>query len=171
MNDKITLIAKYTILRLLQLGATVTPLKLQKVLYYIQAWHMVYFSKELLFNDEPEAWVNGPVYRNIYNEYKNIGVYDQITPQAIGINSEDIEKEIINLRSQMLLTDKQYEFLEAIYSHYGTMTQDRLVFLTHAEKPWNEARKGISPIEYTDQKISLDTMYDYYSKLHSKNAK
>ena len=47
------------------------------------------------------------------------------------------------------------------------MSHDRLVFLTHSQFPWNNARKGLAPFEYTDKKISLDDMYNYYSELQS----
>lgn len=43
-------------------GLSVSPLKLQKILYYQQAWHMVAFGRrETLLNSLPHAWVNGPV--------------------------------------------------------------------------------------------------------------
>lgn len=61
-------VAKYIILRLLQNGNSVSPLKLQKIMYYLQAWFLVYFN-DPLFEEEPEAWVNGPVYRVIFDEY------------------------------------------------------------------------------------------------------
>ena len=94
-NVDIKRVAKYTILRLIQNGQSICPLKLQKLLYYIQAWHMVYFEREnTLFNEVPEAWVNGPVYRTMYDEYKNIGIYDQITLDNISSNIENIETDI-----------------------------------------------------------------------------
>ena len=82
-------VARYTVFRLQQLGVSISPLKLQKLLYYIQAWHMVYFDKQSLFDEEPEAWVNGPVYRQIYDEFKDLGIYEQITPKYLVIKSPD----------------------------------------------------------------------------------
>ena len=46
-------------------GYTINPLKLQKLLYFIQAWHIALFEKNTLWEELPEAWVNGPVYRSI----------------------------------------------------------------------------------------------------------
>lgn len=159
-------IAKYTILRLNQNGNTICPLKLQKVLYYMQAWHMVYFGREnTLFVDVPEAWVNGPVYRNVYEAYRTIPIYKQIQPTFFSINSsKDLHDKIEELSRLLLLTKKQDEFVESIFCHYGTMSHDRLVYLTHSQRPWNNARKGLDAFEYTDEKIDLNDMFYYYSK-------
>lgn len=45
-NVSISLLAKYVGLTMLQRGISVSPLKLQKILYYIQSWHMVFFGRE-----------------------------------------------------------------------------------------------------------------------------
>lgn len=164
-NVDIQKIAKYTIFRLMQNGQSICPLKLQKLLYYIQAWHMVYFNREnTLFNEAPEAWVNGPVYRTIYEKFRNIGIYDQITLEDVSNNIEDLEESTKIAHDELNLDKEQYHFLESIYRHYGSMSHDRLVFLTHSQLPWNNARKGLQPFEYTNEKISLDDMFNYYSK-------
>ena len=63
---------KYIGLSLHSKGFSVSPLKLQKLLYYTQAWHMVFFGREnTLFVNVPQAWVNGPVYPVIYDAYKD----------------------------------------------------------------------------------------------------
>lgn len=164
-NVNIKDVAEYTILRLIQNGQSICPLKLQKILYYIQAWHMVYFGREkTLFNEVPEAWVNGPVYRTIYEEFKSIGIYDQITLDNISTKKEDLEKNTKEIYYELGLEKEQYQFLESIFKHYGSMSHDRLVFLTHSQLPWNKARKGLQPFEYTKEKINLDDMFEYYSK-------
>ena len=70
-------VATYCGLVLLKEGMTVSPLKLQKMLYYIQAWMMVFFDHQLLFEDNPQAWVNGPVYPQVYDRLRSIGRYDK----------------------------------------------------------------------------------------------
>lgn len=163
-------VATYTICRLIQNGNTITPLKLQKMLYYAQAWHMVYFGEEnTLFEDVPEAWVNGPVYRRIYEKYRHIGIYEQMTPSAIGESEEGISKLAELTSSAMGLTRDQNEYLESVISHYGSMSADRLVLLTHSEGPWNDARKNAAPFEYSNERISHKSMFDYYSSLRSKH--
>ena len=51
-------IAKYIGLSMLSKGLSVSPLKLQKMLYYTQSWYMVFFGREnTLFAENPQAWV------------------------------------------------------------------------------------------------------------------
>jgi uncharacterized phage-associated protein len=144
----------------------INHLKLQKLLYYIQAWHLVYFDHDPLFEDVPEAWVNGPVYRKIYDIFKLNGRYEPFE-----LNEEKIDqvgekyKEIV----EKLKFDKDHEeFFDSIFNHYGLMDHEKLVFLTHREKPWNEARKGIGQFEYSGNKISHESMFNYYSSLLKK---
>lgn len=155
-------VAKYTILRLLQNGNSVSPLKLQKIMYYLQAWFLVYFN-DPLFEEEPEAWVNGPVYRVIFDEYKYKGIYDQFTMADLGLTEKESTKALANLHQSMILSDQQWALVEQVLTHYGSMSQDRLVFLTHSQKPWNEAREGVAPFAYSEQKISFKSIRDYYS--------
>ncbi len=54
-------LADYVVLYLSKNNVEITHLKLQKIIYYIQAWSLVYHDNEL-FNESPQAWVNGPVY-------------------------------------------------------------------------------------------------------------
>ena len=50
----------------------VTPLMLQKLLYYIQGWSFVLNGREM-FEENCEAWVHGPVYKDVYNIFKQFG--------------------------------------------------------------------------------------------------
>ena len=156
--------AKYSILRLLQNGNSITPLKLQKILYYLQAWFLVYFKKERLFEEQPEAWVNGPVYRDVYEAYRDKGIYSQLALDDIGVTEENVPRVLGDLHQSMNLSDEKWALIEQVLTHYGSMSQDRLVFLTHSQLPWNEARRGVPPFEYSNQKISFKSMYDYYSQ-------
>lgn len=168
-------IARYTILRLIQNGDTICPLKLQKILYYMQAWHLVYFDKQLLFDEKPQAWVNGPVYRTVYEIYKHIPMYNQFSLSNIDIKQQDVELEILlNAEAEkqlanLALTEEQNKFIESIYDHYGTMDHDRLVFLTHSELPWSEQREGLLPFQHSDRELSIDTMFNYYNKRMLRN--
>ena len=65
-------IARYVGLSLIAKGLTVSPLKLQKLLYYVQSWYMVFNGRQnTLFAQAPQAWVNGPVYPDIYYQYRD----------------------------------------------------------------------------------------------------
>src|ERR1017187_8862366 len=49
----------------------ITNLKLQKLLYYAQAWHLV-LHEEAIFDESIEAWVHGPVVPEIFRMYSHL---------------------------------------------------------------------------------------------------
>ena len=138
---------------------SINHLKLQKLLYYTQAWHLVYFDGNPLFDDIPEAWVNGPVYRTIYEQYKGMGIYTNLNPLDFNIPGFDI----VNF-DNLDINENQKSFINAIINHYGTMSHDRLVLMTHAEKPWIDARKNCGPFDYSNEVITHESMQSFYSQ-------
>ncbi len=132
-------------------GDSITHLKLQKLLFYAQAWSMVLFDKTL-FEEDFQAWLHGPVLPSIYEKYKKFG-YETI---PLSNFDNDLSKEII-------------ELLEDIKGVYGEKSAKYLEDLTHSELPWLEARGGISIEMRSITPISKTTMKDFYTKLHEKN--
>ena len=132
-----------------QAGDAITHLKLQKLAYYAEAWHLAVFDGPL--TDEPfEAWVHGPVSRRLYDKY---GGYKW---SAIQSPSETEYAE---------LSGTQREFLDEVWEVYGGFSAKHLENLTHKEAPWREARNGLSPIERSQTPISSETMKRYYGSL------
>jgi len=166
--------SNYIGLNLLEKGMTITPIKLQKLLYYCQAWTLVFCNKESsLFKDIPQAWVNGPVYPVVFEYYKNqYQIYDNMSKEAFCKENEiDIKTDVLiaQLVDKMKLTADQINLYNSIMELYGAMSSDRLVLLTHAEKPWLEQRGGLQPFDQSNRPISLDTMYQYYLDRYQKN--
>ena len=62
-------VAEYFLALANETGGTITNLKLQKLVYYAQAWHLANFDKPL-FDAKFEAWVHGPVIPGLYEEYR-----------------------------------------------------------------------------------------------------
>ena len=109
-------------------GELVSNLKLQKLLYYMQGYHLAVFNKPL-FNEEIEAWMYGPVVPNVYNEYSrfgNKGIECNETPITLSEDEEALFDEVYEVYSQ--------------YSAYGLMN------LTHKEKPWETTSTGVGNI-------------------------
>src|SRR5665648_334241 len=82
-----------------------TAMKLQKLVYYCQAWSIVWDSKPL-YKEKIEAWVNGPVVRELYKKHK--GMYE-------------IKKDssIASLGDTSKLNENQKETIEAVIRYYG----------------------------------------------------
>lgn len=140
---------------------SINPLKLQKLLYYIQVWHIVNFKKDYLFSELPEAWVNGPVYRSVYDTLKTKFFKNQ--NYVYKYEGEKLNEELSSSLKELELTPKQEKLVFAVLDNYGPMSDEKLVFLTHKEDPWNKAREGLSPIERSARKISVDDIFTFYT--------
>jgi uncharacterized phage-associated protein len=136
-------VAAYILKRL----GSMTAMKLQKLLYYCQAWSLVWDEKPLF--DEPiEAWANGPVVPAIFKKHK--GLF-QVDAWRDGDPSK--------------LSKKQRETIEAVLKYYGQKTSQWLSDLTHNERPWKHARKGLPPGARGNREITHAELMDYYSSL------
>ena len=124
-------------------------MKLQKLVYYSQAWSLVWDDKPL-FQDRIEAWANGPVVRSLYRLLR--GQY--IVTTIPGGHPESLD-------------DTQREPIDAILGFYGTKSSHWLSDLTHMELPWKEARMkvGLTDGEHGKVVISEASMAEYYSSL------
>ena len=101
---------------------SLTPLKLQKLLYLVQGWSYVWDDKPA-FNDDFCAWQYGPVNEKVYETYKKYGRFE--IPEAEGSNR---------------IGDKDVaETIESVWSEYGKYTAYDLVELTHSQSPWKNA--------------------------------
>jgi uncharacterized phage-associated protein len=124
-----------------------TAMKLQKLVYYSQAWSLVWDERPL-FHDRIEAWANGPVVPVLYREHKgnfkvrkwSLGNPDALPPEARAT-------------------------IDAVLVFYGKKSSQWLSDLTHAERPWREARGSLTPGERGNRVISHASMHEYYSGL------
>lgn len=124
-----------------------TAMKLQKLVYYCQAWSLVW-DGEPLFPEKIEAWSNGPVVRELFNAHKGQFL---VSPFASGDPNR--------------LNDSQKGTVEAVLDYYGAKSSQWLSDLTHLEKPWREARAGIPDNVRSAWEITLASMEEYYSSL------
>jgi len=131
-------------------GDSITHLKLQKLLYYAQAWSMVIFNKSL-FEEDFQAWAHGPVLPSIWEGYKEYG-YDAI---PICSCDHDLPKEIA-------------ELMEDVKRTYGEKSGKSLERLTHSEWPWIDTRGDLEPEARSNKPIPKDLMKEFYSSLRTK---
>ena len=141
-------------------GFRITPMKLQKILYYVQSWYLVKYDKELLFDELPQAWVNGPVYRSVYNQYKND--FYRSTPLTLeGINEKD-ENNIEEYKNNLNIDTQQIDTITTILKHYSPLEEGKLVLMTHSDDPWNAAREGYGDFDRCENVITAENMYEFY---------
>ena len=124
-----------------------TTWKLQKLVYYGQAWSLVW-DDDALFPEEIEAWANGPVVRALYHAHR--GKY-RISRLPRG--------------EADTLTDEQRETVDAVLEFYGDKSPQWLSDLTHMEAPWQSARRGVPDGERGDAVIEKESLAEYYGSL------
>ncbi len=132
---------------ILQKKGEMTAMKLQKLVYYSQAWALVW-DEEPLFRERIEAWANGPVVPALYSEHR--GLFKVASWQK-GDSAN--------------LTPSQRETVDAVLKYYGHRSSQWLSDLTHREDPWVEARQGLGPGERGSEVISHASMAEYYGSL------
>jgi uncharacterized phage-associated protein len=129
-------------------------LKLQKLLYYVQAWHLAKHDKPL-FESKFQAWVHGPVSRDVYNRFKDShSLYSPVTAHFI---RSEFSRAAIDGHAKAHMD----EILEA----YGQFTGTQLEDMTHDEQPWVEARGDRKDYERCETEISEQTMGRFYKSL------
>lgn len=137
-------VAKY----ILEKQGSMSTMKLQKLCYYSQAWSLVWNDGRPLFQEDFQAWTNGPVCRKLFDTHK--GMYT-IADSDINANGE--------------LTSCEKETIDSVLETYGNKSPQWLSDLTHMEAPWNEARIGFSDGENCENKITKGNMRRYYASL------
>lgn len=126
-----------------------TAMKLQKLVYYSQAWNLVW-EEEPLFPEEFEAWANGPVLAPLYARHRGTFKVDQsILPDG----------------SSARLSDRQRDNISKVLGFYGAQNAQWLSNLTHQETPWLAARQGVEPGAPANTVISKASIHEYYSSL------
>ena len=148
-EDKIDSVVKY----ILKEAADITPLALQKLLYYTQSFYKVFYD-EFLFEEDCEAWIHGPVYRDIYYKYKKYG-YDPIENNNIDFKEIELNKP-------------EKEILDSVINNFGRYSGKVLEEMTHKEKPWLITRKGLKDDETCSRIIKKELIDDYFSQIKEK---
>ena len=127
-------------------GDTISNLKLQKLLYYSQGFHLAVNARPLF--DEPLiAWQHGPVVRTVYETYAEYGGKAIPRPEDF-----DIDR----------LTVEERGLIDQVYSTYGQFSAWRLREMTHDEPPWSDAWKigPHTPIPHRALTIYFSTLVE-----------
>lgn len=119
-------------------GDSLSNLKLQKLVYYAQGYHLAFYDTPL-FEERIEAWQHGPVVPALYHAFKKFGAGPVQMDGEIDLNKYPPEVR---------------ELLDEVYSVYGQFSAVRLRNITHLEPPWAGVLNGSI--------ISHDSMREYF---------
>ncbi len=138
-------VAKYVLKKL----GSITTMKLEKEVYYCQAWALAWDEKPL-FDEDFQAWANGPVCPELFQKHKGQFVVN-----------EDLFQELEDYHFEK----DEIETMDAVLDYYGDKEPQWLSELTHKELPWKEARAGFALGEPCSNVISKESMQQYYGGL------
>jgi len=130
----------------------ITPLALQKALYYIQGFYFAFY-KTFLFIEDMEAWIHGPVYRDIYFRYRDYK-FDPIHYHG------EVDDTIFSATEKAVL--------ESVVKHVCCYSGKVLEKFTHSETPWMSARANLLNNEPSDRIITKSEIGKYFTSVKEK---
>jgi uncharacterized phage-associated protein len=132
---------------ILHKAGPMTAMKLQKLVYYAQAWSLVWDEKPI-FEEKIRAWAGGPVVPELFKAHQKEFI---------------VKNEAKGKRGA--LSGKESDTVDAVLKHYGHRDGNWLSALTHKEDPWLRAREGLSDGERGNVEITHGAMANYYGNL------
>lgn len=142
MSTPVETVAEFIV----QESERISNLKLQKLLYYVQGWHLA-LKRRPLFDDAIEAWVHGPVVPLIFQMYKGYG-WREIAKPSLRVSLPAVEETHIR------------KVLQA----YGKYSGDTLKWMTHNESPWKDARGDLPDNALSSRPIPIDSMRVFFER-------
>ena len=130
---------------ILRKRGAMSAMKLQKLVYYSQAWSLVWDDRPI-FGESIVAWANGPVVYELFDRHRGQYTVDS-WPDG----------------DPAALTEDETDTIDAVLAGYGHLSAQQLSTLTHAEEPWIEAREGLRPGQRGTREIPLDRIAEYYT--------
>lgn len=143
--------ADYILFKTLEGGERLSQLKLQKLLYYAQAWHLALFGLPL-FPSRFQAWVHGPINADLFNRFApkkslySLIECDDLSPE---FNPLEVPEEI-------------RRHLDDVLEVYAGYTGSQLEDMSRREDPWIQARQGFAPSARCQVEIDEEVMRQFY---------
>ena len=151
VSDKMLRVISYVFERLEE----VTPLMLQKLLYFIQGVSYALNGKPM-FSENCQAWVHGPVYPEVYEMFRDFK-YNPIEDARFAIFDGNKDE----------LTEDERRVVDLVVNTFGEYGGKVLEIITHSEKPWKNARKGYGENIPSNELLSMESIKSYFVE---KNA-
>lgn len=150
-------IARFVINYSQEIHSPVTNLKLQKLLYFIQAFFLTKQDRPC-FTDEIEAWSLGPVVPSVYHEFKSFGAWQLPYIKAYFDNKNGIPV-LMQGFDQSIISSFDRTQIQQIVSDFSSYSASVLVTVTHNQDPWKKA------YQYGSRVISNNSIKNYFEKL------
>lgn len=147
--EKIDIVVNY----LLSKCEDITPLALQKLLYYVQGFYYAFINR-FIFEENCEAWIHGPVFRDIYYKYRDYK-FDPIN--------------VCDTADDFILAVSEKAIIDSVIKNLSCYSGKVLEAFTHAETPWLTTRGDLPPSVSSDRKIGKRLIGSYFKAVKEKN--
>ena len=134
----------------------VTPLMLQKLLYFIQGIYSALYGRPV-FIEDCRAWIHGPVYPEVYDLFRDFK-YNPIDDARFALLEGTAD----------VLTDDEKKVIDLVVNTFGMYGGKVLEKITHNENPWKEARKGYGDGIPSSELLPKERIMDYYIAVDKK---
>ena len=132
--------------------------KLQKILYFIQAFFLISKEQKPCFSEKIEAWNIGPVVPVAYKEFKQYGSADIPSIKTyIFMNNDNIWDSEIKVFNEDIISTSQKLMINAVVDMFKEYSATEMMNLTCAQLPW---RNAYNP--YRNEEITINAIYEYY---------
>lgn len=124
-----------------------SPMRLQKLLYYVQGWHLA-MTGEPVFPDRIEAWRAGPVVPEVYKHHegkREVAKWDEGDPRRLG--------------------ESYRQTVRLVVERYSAFDRHQLSAMTHDEEPWRVARAGLPDDAPSTETVSQEVMAEYFGRV------
>ncbi|MCF0258731.1 MAG: DUF4065 domain-containing protein [Erysipelotrichaceae bacterium] len=152
VSDEMRMVIAYLFERLNE----VTPLMLQKLLYFVQGVSLA-LTGEPMFKETCQAWVHGPVFPKVYVMFRDFK-YNPIDDDRFVLLEGETDR----------LTENEKRIVDLVIDTFGIYGSKTLENITHNEEPWIEARKGYSDEISSNEEISQDSIKSYFEQVNKK---
>lgn len=134
----------------------VTPLMLQKLLYFIQGVYSALYE-EPIFMEDCRAWIHGPVYPEVYDLFRDFKY-----------NPIDDARFALLEGADAVLSEEEQRVIDLVTDTFGIYSGKAMEKITHNETPWREARKGYGQGIPSNELLTKDSIMQYYKAVHTK---
>ncbi len=144
---------KAVILRLFENLGEITPLALQKLLYFTQGISFA-LTKHEMFNEDCQAWQHGEVYPCVYHAFK-----------SFKYNTIDDIRFIFISKTTSILSENEKRIVDLVTDTFGLYSGKTLEKIVHNELPWLDARKGLNKNERSNEVITKNSICSYFTDI------
>jgi uncharacterized phage-associated protein len=139
-------------------GRDLSPMKLQKLVYFAHGWYLA-ITDNALIRENVEAWQFGPVIPELYQEFKRYGSGDVSKPSLEHEGGSSYIPRIAHLQDDRE-AERAMEVIRSVWDHYGRYSAIKLSNATHmAGTPWSHC---YSPTNLSSAVIPNEDIGDYF---------